>query len=533
MRSRFVVLLRAIACTMAACMLLVSCGRPTSRDTNTLVVLQPGDANTMNPLFSNNEPSFIDWGFILEPLVAIGEKYKPIPWLATSWTHSNDGLHWIVHVRHGVTWSDGAPFTARDVVFSWQTMLNPKTGFLYLGQYDYIAKVSNPDEYTVRFDLKTTNALFVSGALNSPMLPEHILGKYRPEEQRSTSFGEHPIGTGPYMLASWQHDQEKVFVANDHWWHGPISVRRIEEQVLLDDQARLEAMETSLADIYYGVGGSSYQILQQEAPHLGFLQIPDLFDSWVMPNLGVPGLHDRVVRQSMLYGWDREALVQGLLHGTQMRSTGVVPPGLTYWYDPHVETYAYDPAHARALLDAAGWKPGSDGVREKGGARLEFTLLMPSADAASNDLAAEFQADMHNIGIAINVEAVDYATFIDRTNDRKFDLAFTGWGGVPDPDMFTLLQSKQVPPGGNNDMGYSNATVDHDVTEGLRLIDDAKRKVLYDQMQVVTAEDPPELYAYSTYFRIVYNRRVHFDVKTALPTIYFWRNVWQWKLDPL
>ncbi len=164
----------------------------------------------------------------------------------------------------------------------------------------------------------------------------------------------------------------------------------------------------------------------------------------------------------MMYGWDRADLLSGLLHGDAIVSTGIIPDGLKYWYDPNVQRYTYDPVKARALLDAAGWRVGSDGVRSRGGKRLSFELKLPNGSNINNDLAAEFQADMLAIGIAISVKDVDYGTFIDDTNSFNYELALTGWGGTTDPDEFTFLNSSQIVPVGNNDTGYRDKIVDYD-----------------------------------------------------------------------
>ncbi len=517
-----------------ALMLAACTAGGSARDPGTLVVLEAGDANSLDPIYANNYYAIQDYAFVNEPLVNFGDGFALIPWLATAWTHSADGLHWTFRLRRGVTWSDGAPFDARDVAFTWRTYLDPKAGFLYAGWFDYIKKVTAIDSHTVRFDLSHPSALFLGAtAANAPIIPEHVLGKFRPEQLRSSGFGEHPVGTGPYMLARWQHDEEMLFDANPHWWHGPIRVKHLEFRVLLDDQARSEAMETGAADFDDAIGSSAYAALHQDGARVEYLRLPDLFTQFIMVNFSNPALAERTVRRAMLYGWDRQALLAGLYHGDGAVANGVTPPALTRWFDKDVRTYGYDPGRARALLDAAGWTPGRDGVREKNGRRLAFDLILGATTADAAEYAAEFQADMRAIGVGVTVKALDYATFIDLVDERKFELALSGWGGTPpDPDQFTLLESKQIPPVGNNDMGYANARVDRDVTLGLATIDDARRKPYYDDMQRAVADDPPVLFSDYRYYRAAYLPRVHFDVAKALPDSSIFRDVWNWELDP-
>lgn len=467
---------------------------------------------------------------MLDPLVQIGPKFTFIPWLATRWKATPDGLHWRVTLRHNVTWSDGAPFTSRDVVWTWKAMLDPATGFPYAGQFDYIRHVSAVGPYAVEFDLKSTNALFVSAALNASVLPEHILGKIPLSQQRTSSFGQHPIGTGPLILQHWDHDNEVVFVRNPHWWHGPIPIERLDVRIILDEQARVEAMEDGSADLDDNMSAAAYQTIKNDDPQLRLLHLPDLFVRFMQTNLKVPGLSDLTVRRAMMYGWDRPAIVHGLLHDDVTLVNGIIPVALAYWYNPHVVQYPYDPARARRMLDAAGWTAGRDGVRAKRRTRLAFELTTPSGSTEGSAVCAEFQADMGAIGINVSVRQLDYATFIDNSNVFKYQIAYTGWGGTTDPDQFTFLHSSQIEPVGNNGTAYRNSRVDHDLVMGLRTLDPAARKRWYDDMQVVTADTLPVVWGWAEFFRAAYSPRLDLDAPNALPDGPLWYGIWRWKL---
>ncbi|HEV3155891.1 MAG TPA: ABC transporter substrate-binding protein [Candidatus Baltobacteraceae bacterium] len=499
---------------------------------NTLVVIEGADAGQMNPLFANSAPEFLYFGLILESLSGTGPNFSVIPWLARSWTHTPDGLHWTVNLERGVRWSDGMPFDSKDVVFTWKTMQDPKVGFPYAGQFAYIKKVMPLGPYRLRFDLAQTNALFESLALGSPILPEHILGKIPPERQRTSTFGQHPIGTGPYQLASWQHDSEAVFVRNPHWWHGTAKIPRIDFRIILDDQARVEAIENSSADLYDSMSAIDYEEIKHDAPHLHLLHLPDLFSIFVEPNLRRPGLSDLQVRRAMMYAWDREAITNGLLHGDAQEVNSIEPRALTHWYDPHVQGYPYDPRRAATILDAAGWRVGSDGVRRKNGVPLSFEMLLPAGQILAAEAAAEFQADMQAVGIAVAVKQLDYSTFIQRLNTLNFELAYTGWGGSSDPDEFTFLDSSQLAPIGNNLTGYKNPIVDRALRLGLTTLDPAKRRLAYNRVQEVTAQTLPVLWGYDEFYRAAYSSRLQLHPESALPDLSLWYDVYDWSLSP-
>lgn len=526
---QFLVLLLCCLIALPACS---PAGAGSRRDANTLVVLEPGDANSMNPLFANNAAAFLYiYGLIFDGLADNGPNFGVIPALAVRWASSRDHLHWNVTLRRGVRWSDGRPFSSRDVTFTWKTMLDPEVGFPYAGQFAYVKHVVATSTYGVRFDLSSPNALFELEALNSPILPEHILGKLPAAQQRISSFGQQPVGTGPYMLSSWQHDDTVLFVRNPHWWRGAARIPRIQIRVVLDNNARVDAMVDGSADLSDNMGGADFRTMQKLAPGLRYVHIPDLFSEFIAVNLMTPGLDDLAVRRAMMYGWDRRALVDGLLHKDGLLNDSITPFALRYWHDEETRHYPYGPQRARELLERAGWRLGSDGVRQRGGLRLAFTILLATGSAGGAEVSAAFQADMRAIGIAISLKTLDYATFIDDTNLMHYQLALTGWGGTADPDQYTFLHSSQLAPAGNNYTGYKNAVVDRDLVLGLRTLDPARRRVYYDQMQQVVSETLPCLFAWDAYFRVAYSPRLSIDRKTILPDLNFWWNVWDWRLD--
>ena len=489
-----------------------------ARDPDTLVVLENGDADTANPLYSTNYYSTVYENLIFDSLVNLDSEFRPIPDLATSWTTTPDGLHWTVKLRRGIRFSDGAPFSSKDVVWTWRAMLDPATAFPYRGQFAYVKDVVALGPYAARFDLSTTNALFVISALNAPVLPEHILGKTPFGQQRQTGFGEHPVGTGPYVFKQWLHDEQATFERNAHYWDGSPLIPRVAFRIVLDDQARIDAMEAGDGDVNDGMNASSFEILKEAHTDLRLLHVPDLYSAFFFLNFSRPGIPDLAVRRAMMYGWDRKDELNGITRGDSQLATGIIPPALRTWYEPNVRLYPYDPNRARSLLDAAGYRLGRDGVRRRGGVRLAYTLNFPGSGQASTgmEIAATFQADMHAIGIGITVQQLDYATFLTQTQDGKYDIAISGWGGVPDPDQLTLLGCDQFPPAGNNDMHYCNRRIDKDVHLGLERSIRRGASSIYDDMQRQIADQVPVLYYESLFSRAAISPRV----SLILPTPY-------------
>ncbi|BDE05123.1 ABC transporter substrate-binding protein [Vulcanimicrobium alpinum] len=501
-----------------------------AHDPSTLVILEAGDAGSIEPLLTNQYYAFLYQNLIFDTLLGTGANYVPTPKLALRWESNPAGTVWTVHLRSGVRWSDGTPFSAADVVWTFDALIDPKTGSPYQGQYAFIKRVVAPDPRTVRFELSSPNATFVANALQSQwIMPAHVFAGIPHAQIRTTPFGEHPIGTGPYALVRWQHDQECLLRANPLWWGGTPRVRQIDVRVILDAQGATDAMLNGDADVDDGIGAEASERLRTD-PGIVQVNIPDLYTRFMQINFHVRGLDDVTVRRAMLYGWDREGIARGLRHGTATVASSVIPAGLPPWHDDAVKPYPYDPARAAALLDRAGWARGADGVRAKNGVRLSFTVLMPQGPL-DNDIAAEFQADMRQIGIAIAPRLIDYATFIQETNASKFDLAWTGWGGAPDPDQLTLLDSKQIPPTGNNYGYFRDPAVDRDVEAGLLTNDPVKRRRYYDDMQERNAQNIPVLFGNNENYLAAYRKRVHV-AGPLMPGLYFYTNVTDWTLDP-
>jgi peptide/nickel transport system substrate-binding protein len=505
-------------------------GAERRRDPNTLVALFRADGATMNPLYGQTVQDAIYQGLIFDGLTNIDANYAPVPWLATSWSHSPDGLRWTVELRRGVTWSDGQPFTSTDVVFSYKTMLDPNVAFNGAGDIAYIESVTAEGPHRVGFVLKHPSARFVDGALASPMLPAHLLAKIPPDRQRFSSLGEHPVGTGPYLLERWQHDSQVVFVRNPHWWGGLAKIARFDFRIIFNPQAEVEALEDGSADLIDDLSFDSYRQLQREAPQIKILTFPSLFVDTVEMNLERPGLSEVAVRQAMMYGYNREAVVRGFFDGKTLVADNLVPPALTRWYNPDVKKYPYDPAKARALLDAAGWKLGPDGVRRKDGVKLSLELLVNQGSAFVIDEMLAYQADMRTVGIDVALRQLDFPSLVSRTYSGKYDMIADARGGAIDPDYYSVLHSSQRPPAGANTTGYDNPVVDHDLTMGLRTIDYAKRRVYYDQMQRELAATLPMLWQYTRFAATAYSPRLRLDPKTTLQAPLIWYNVFDWKL---
>jgi peptide/nickel transport system substrate-binding protein len=262
------------------------------------------------------------------------------------------------------------------------------------------------------------------------------------------------------------------------------------------------------------------------------MTFPSLYIDVVELNTERPGLNDVAVRQAMMYGYDRVDIVHGIYADKVAVADDLIPPALKHWYDPHIKKYPYDPAKARAVLDAAGWKVGPDGIRRKGTTRLSFELLLNQGSALLTDEMLSFCEDMHDIGIDVQLRLLDFASMISREYGGKYDITAIGFGGAVDPDMTSVLSSTQIPPTGANTSRYHDAIVDRDLRLGLTTLDDAKRRMYYDQMQIELGKTFPIIPQFGRFAATAYASRLHFDPKTTLQSPLMYYNVEDWTLSP-
>jgi peptide/nickel transport system substrate-binding protein len=453
------------------------------------------------------------------------------PALAETWEISEDGLTYTFNLRQGVTWHDGTPFTSADVLFTYKTLLTKAIGSIYAtkllaiagGQEFYdgtateLTGVTAPDDNTVVFTLKEPFAPFVFSVLsNHSIIPEHVWSSKTAEDMAKPGTWETgQIGTGPFKFVTYEPDKFLEVGRYDTAWRGkPILDRVLFVTVGTTPEAWAAALEAGDLD-FSQVPATEYERLQTVSS-LVMATKPVYNVRFLSVNVAKPYLSDKRVRQAIAHAIDREGICAEILKYSSTPTNTLTPSAK--WANAAVPAYAYDPEKAKALLAEAGWD-----------ANQELVLSFYYQDQPHADSMAIVQQQLTDVGIKATVNLIDGSTVQSYYyDDAEFDVLMGGFGVSPDFDEFSnVFVSTAVWPAGQNAMKYSNARVDELFREGRITSDDAARKTIYDELQVILADELPWIPFYNLQLAAGFNTRV----QNGDAIFNVWNRPYNWNIE--
>lgn len=451
-------------------------GKSGKTPANTLVVGAENEPERLNPIMEETmemEP------MIFRGLTRFDENNKPVADLAKSWEIAADGLSYIFHLRDDVKWHDGKPFTAKDVKFTLEAIMNPQNNSPNLQELEEVKTVEVIDDHTVKITLKRTFPPLLD-KLTRGMVPEHILAG---QDIATADFNNNPIGTGPFKFVEWKKGQNIVLEANKDYYGTKPKLEKVIFKVLPDANVRAVQLETGEVDVTFLEPDQLKRMEKVSA--ITVHKIPTADYRVMMFNFRKPLWQDVKVRQAICYATNRQAILDGVLLGEG--STAYGPLQLNWANNPNVEKYDYNVDKAKALLAEAGWKPGKDGILEKNGQKLSFKLTTFSHDPVRVNIVNALSAELKKIGIDCIPDPRERGSF--KWNEVESFLL--GWGSPFDPDdhAYKLFHSSQIENGWNL-QGYKNAQVDKYLELARTTADEGKRKEYYAKFQEELAKDP-------------------------------------------
>jgi peptide/nickel transport system substrate-binding protein len=429
---------------------------------------------------------------LTDSLVQYDAELNLHPRVAESWELSDDRLTLTFHLRPGVRWHDGRPVTAEDIVFTVNKVRDPAVeNRPWAPLFKDLVSIEAPDESTViaRYDSASPSAI---EAYRLPLIPRHLAEA--DEDLLTGEFARHPVGCGPFRFVRYAAGQEIVLEANEDYWDGRPAIDRLIMKIYPDQRTAYQAMQTGDLDIMT-LSSALWAEAQKSA-------VADRFESFVYSLLSVwtvfwnqdggnPFFTDPAVRRAMVLALDREPFITSVVHGLARPGATTYHPD-TVWYDDDIRPWPYDPGEAARLLDAAGWRDSDgDGIRDKNGQPFEFTLLIPASTQQLNDhIAVWQQQSWAELGIAAEIEKLEWQAFRERRNDRQFHAASFSLTFTSDPDHFELYHSS-ARESGYNFSGLADPEIDRLLELGRESFDHDMRLDIYRRLQRLLHESEP------------------------------------------
>lgn len=470
-------------CSLAAIVLAVSAWSASAPAADRTVTFSwAGNVGHLNPhMYSPNQMFAQD--MVYESLVRYVAGGRIEPWLAKSWDISPDGKVYTFHLREDVVFSDGQPFNAEAVKRNIDAVLTNRARHAWLELVAQIDAVDILDPFTVRLTLKGPYyPVLQELALIRPL---RFLSPAAIPESGSTVEGiKAPIGTGPWKLVETKRGEYDIFVANERYWGSKPKIDRVVVKVIPDPNTRAIAFETGEIDLIFGIEGQiSPDTFARFAEKKRYST--DISESMGTRSLALNSYRGATreldVRRAVNHAIDKDAIVANILYGIQPKADTLFARNFPY-ADIGLQAYAYDPAGAAGLLDAAGWTlaPGAK-VRMKKGEPLRLEFCFVGSDAQEKAMAEVIQANLAKIGIEVVLVGEEKNSFYARQKDGSFDLIFSNtWGAPYDPHSF--VSSMRVPSHADYQAQRGlpmKADIDSKIADVLVSVDEGKRRALY------------------------------------------------------
>ncbi len=492
------------------------------------VVLTVGWLNSpdsLNPFVGTATSAYEVWLLNYDMLVGAGQDLQPAPELATSWATSPDGLVWTFTLRQDATWNDGQPLTAEDVAFTYNYIIdNDITQF---GTFtNGIDKVVAIDSSTVKFQCSAPKANMLRMWI--PILPRHVWSKVKPSKAQAGYVMKPPIvGSGPFVVTEFAKDDYVKLEANPTFWGEKPAIDEILFVAYQNADTMTQDLVSGTLDAAWGVPSAQFAKLSSGDPDITGIAYSLLnweylcLNSYVPPKGGAsrgnPALRDPVFRTAISRAIDKQRIVDLAWGGRGEPGTTIMTPHTWvdpdyHWEPPASEAHSFDPAEARASLEAAGYRDvNGDGLRETKDGKPLTLRLWANTESPESQLEGRLIAGwLKDVGLKIEYSAVDNSIYYDRvwgyqgdTFSPDFDMYIWSWDSYSDPgDTLACFATDEIENW--NEPGWSNAEFDQLVAAQATELDPQKRKELVWQAQQVMNSSLPEIVlCYPRYLEMV------------------------------
>lgn len=467
--------------------LLSSCNPSEPHPAGTVIMALDEAPQNLDPRIGIDATSERLIQLMFSSLVKRTPQFTVEPDLALSWDIP-DPTTYVFHLRDDAFFHDGRKVTAKDVVFTFRSLLDGSVKSTKRGTFRLVESVEAPNDRTVVFKLKGPFSPFIWNLTRG--------GIGIVPEGSPPNVAREPIGSGAFKFVRYIPDGEVVLTRNDSYYGEKPRIPTVVFKIVPEAVVRALELRKGSVDIALNVLPPDTVRVLKDNPALEVMEAPGTNYQYIAFNLRDPVFKDLRVRKAIAHAIDRDRIIKYLWRDQARPATGVIPTG-NWCYTDDVTTYPYDPERARELL------------RETGQSGLSFTFRT-STDETSRTLATVFQQQLKEVGIEMNIQSNEPATFSSDIEKGNFQAYSRRWiGGNNDPDIFNLIfHSTMIPPEGANRGFYANPRVDQLIDLGRRETDPEKRRDAYQEIQRIVADELPYVSLFYLDNVAVFNKRV-------------------------
>lgn len=515
-------------CAIMVAIGVMSCAEtPMEKDirAHTLVIATAGDADYLFPPLVTTTVGRVVSDQLFEPLADIGDSLNVIgdagfiPRLADSWTWAADSLSIAFHLNRFARWHDGKPVRAEDVRFTYSLYESPALGAPTAPLLTNIDSVTIRDSLTPVFWFKRrTPEEFYEGAAQMAILPKHVYGAVPPTRVGASAIARHPIGSGRFAFVRWVRGSSIEITSNLAHYRAPARLGRVVWTISPDAPAAATRFITGAADLFPALRAEMLASATR-VPSIRIIELPSFTYGFLAFNLrdpdnadlGHPLFRSRALRTALSMAVNRAALVRNVFDTLALTSVGPTVRALPTT-DTTVTQLPYDPSAAKRILDSLGWHDSNgDGIRDRGGTPLAFTVIVPSSSKDRLHLAVLLQEQWRRIGVRVTVQSLEINTFVQQQNSHLFDAAIESWEMAPDPASIRASWGSAATRSSEstNYGGYASRVFDREIDSALAAHNIAEARARFRAAYQTIINDAPAIWLYEPRKLIGVNRRIH------------------------
>jgi peptide/nickel transport system substrate-binding protein len=510
----------------------------------TLAISTGGDPDVLIPLLASTVQATQMTDMIYDRLADIGDSLNIVndigfkPHLADRWTWAPDSLSIAFHINPRAKWHDGQRVTPSDVRFTFQSTMDSTLGTPIAALIGNIDSVSTPDSATATFWFhRHVPQEFYDATYQMPIMPEHIWKGIAPSAWRSSDAAKHPIGSGRFRFVRWTPRASVELVADTGNYFGAPKLDRVVWSIATDFTGAITRFLSGETDFFEALRAENIPEVARN-PNLRIKSFHGLSYQFAQFNLRDPANHarphpifgDRDLRRALTMAVDRVSIVRSAFDSLAVPALG--PTVRAYpTTDPNLAQIPFDLPAAKALLDSLGWRDANgDGVRERRGHPLEFSLGVPATSKARVRMAVLMQEQLRQAGVKVNVEQLDFPVLAERERKRTFDAVLNSWSTQPSPGAVrgSWGTAGSRASSGNNYGSYESPAFDAYVDSALAAFDPAARKTYFTMAYETIIQDAPAIWLSESIPTVGYNARL---TLAPLRPDAWWAHIPEWSIS--